>query len=303
MIRCSFGAMLFVFLAAIADAGDAPPDNRLVRELTTQGVRLGDGPWVKLPAPTLVDGLDVAAQRAIVERAAGRYGKDRFTRDSAVAPFSLKLAYLKGADGERIGHSADLWFVAHGNLATLKDEQLLEDLVQPGSEKDSPFTPEARELDDEQLAVRSIQRLTGCGEEKYVFARFSVLNRVYLSGVGNAVYTESPQSLVVAWRLDPRFADDADFASRWQPIETDELGKRKLGVAQPYGGYGGYAKITTLDEPAGALFVESHVVFHEPSGWFRGSNLLRSKMPLAIQENVRKFRRQLAKASPPTPGQ
>jgi hypothetical protein len=52
-------------------------------------------------------------------------------------------------------------------------------------------------------------------------------------------------------------------------------------------------KATRLAAPAGALFVEYHVVFLEPQGWFRGTNLLRSKLPIVAQDLVRKFRRRM----------
>ncbi len=51
--------------------------------------------------------------------------------------------------------------------------------------------------------------------------------------------------------------------------------------------------VTRLARPEGALFFEMHVVIHEPEAWFGGPNLLRSKMPLVIQENVRNLRRRL----------
>ena len=41
--------------------------------------------------------------------------------------------------------------------------------------------------------------------------------------------------------------------------------------------------------------VECHIVFAEPEAWFGGKNLLRSKLPLAVQdEDVRSSRRKLA---------
>ena len=36
------------------------------------------------------------------------------------------------------------------------------------------------------------------------------------------------------------------------------------------------------------------ILFDEPVGWFNGANLLRSKLPIVVQEGVRKFRPQLA---------
>ena len=55
--------------------------------------------------------------------------------------------------------------------------------------------------------------------------------------------------------------------------------------------------MTELIEPQGALFVEYHLVFDEPKAWFGGANLLRSKLPLMVQDNIRKFRRELTKDS------
>ena len=43
------------------------------------------------------------------------------------------------------------------------------------------------------------------------------------------------------------------------------------------------------------MLCEAHVVFHEPTDWFRGSNFLRSKTPLMVKENVDKLRRKLAR--------
>jgi hypothetical protein len=47
---------------------------------------------------------------------------------------------------------------------------------------------------------------------------------------------------------------------------------------------------------AGAMLIEYHSVFEQPSGWFGGRDRLRSKLPLAVQDEVRTFRRKLKKA-------
>ena len=60
-------------------------------------------------------------------------------------------------------------------------------------------------------------------------------------------------------------------------------------------GAGMYFKITKLAAPEGALFIEQHVMFAEPAGWFGGANLLRSKLPIAVQDNVRTMRREFQK--------
>jgi hypothetical protein len=38
------------------------------------------------------------------------------------------------------------------------------------------------------------------------------------------------------------------------------------------------------------------MLMHEPTQWFSGSNFIRSKLPLAIQEGARSFRRSLRSA-------
>jgi hypothetical protein len=76
-----------------------------------------------------------------------------------------------------------------------------------------------------------------------------------------------------------------------------ETGPLQLGSPSPYTAAGFYLKVTRLIEPAGAALIEYHMVFDEPNGWFGGANLLRSKLPLVIQEEVRNFRRRLIAAS------
>jgi hypothetical protein len=56
-------------------------------------------------------------------------------------------------------------------------------------------------------------------------------------------------------------------------------------------------KITKLKEPAGAIFIEQHIIFAEPTGWFNGANYLRSKLPFAVQKQARNIRGEWGKAS------
>ena len=119
----------------------------------------------------------------------------------------------------------------------------------------------------------------------------ALFNRVRICATMQAIQTRSADSLVLAAMLDPRFAADEQFPNCWRPISRDDNGRQHIGAAQPYRTAGWYCKATQLHEPAGALFVEFHVLFDEPVGWFNGANLLRSKLPMVVQEGVRKFRR------------
>ena len=45
--------------------------------------------------------------------------------------------------------------------------------------------------------------------------------------------------------------------------------------------------------PAGAAFIECHLVYEEDYGWFDGVNMVKQKAPAMVQEKVRTFRRKL----------
>src|SRR5262249_4089142 len=133
--------------------------------------------------------------------------------------------------------------------------------------------------------------------EGYGHVTFAFLDRVQISATGRSYWTRTGESVLAATRLDPRFAGDREFpnAGRWMTREGG--GKpRRGGPSHPYEGAGYYVKITRLAKPAGALFVEAHVVFTEPEKWFDGANLLRSKLPPVIQSKVRLARRELQRA-------
>jgi hypothetical protein len=292
-------AHLLQSLAWIAFAS-ASAANPVFEELTTRGVPLHSGEGVLLPQPVMPDGLSASEQSRIVARIAGKYPLDRFVRNSVVAPFVLELDSVADRGGGRSGQRIDFYFVAHGPLEAMQREDLFRELV--ATQEGTPARPVTiRELTGEELAARKLTIQTSSDQvESYTAIDVPVLDRVQISGLGRAVKQKSADSVLGAWKLDERFVDDAEFPNRWQPILRDQVGRLSLGPPSPYAGLGGYIKVTRLHEPSGALFVECHVAFDEPPAWFNGRNLLRSKLPLIVQENVRKFRRKLASA-PATP--
>ena len=86
-------------------------------------------------------------------------------------------------------------------------------------------------------------------------------------------------------------------ATLTRPLLRDAQAEIKPGPAHPFTRAGGYAKITRLAEPATAAFIEFHLIYEEPYGWFDGINLVKQKIPAMVQEKVRTFRRKLAVAS------
>lgn len=282
----------------------APPrsatiENALLTELTERGIRLQSGQQVRLPKPMLPDGLDSSQQGDILRKAAGKHPFDRFLRNSVVGPFSLEIESVQDTAGKRDGQRVDFYFVAYGTLEKLISDELLGELAGAQETRDKAAGPiNVHALTEDELRARKlVAREDGELVESYVAIDVPILDRVQLSGVGVGIRQKGKDSVLGAWKLDERFADDNKFPNRWRPIERDQLGKTKLGPPTPYSGLGGYIKVTRLHEPAGALLVECHAAFDEPQGWFDGKNLLRSKLPLVVQENVRTFRRKLAKVS------
>ncbi|HEY7157315.1 MAG TPA: hypothetical protein VH575_25400 [Gemmataceae bacterium] len=248
----------------------------------------GDG----LPAPVMADGLDAAAQQEVLRKVVGnRFTVKTFAGKVGTAPhvYSIRKIPTSGTDAA-LAYGVDVSFIAHGSLDTVAGKNFLVDLHKKQKDRKIHLLT-AEEMKKRELAVQSDKQR----EERYSHGVFIVLERVELRAALHTIVTRRPDSLLAATQIDPRFAKDADFPNQWRKITTDEEGQRKLGPAQPYAGAGGYMKITRLREPKGALFIEYHLIYTEPKGWFNGADPLRPKLPAIIQSEVRSFRQELKK--------
>jgi hypothetical protein len=279
-------------LLALCVSGAEP--NPIFEKLLADGVKISPQVTLRLPAPTMPDGLDVAGQRAALASVADvdRPVED-LLRKSVLSPFVLRTEREVVATA---GRHVDLWFVAYGDLDRITSEEFLKSRMKvmdkPHGEDNLPRKAEV--LTSEQLQARGLDAgKSPRMAEAYAHATFPLFDRVLLSVTSHVVQTRNDESALVASVFDPRFDQDREFPIFWQKLERDINGKLVPGEKHPYQGVGSYAKITKLIEPAGALFVECHIVFDEPQGWFDGANLLRSKLPLLAQENVRKFRQEI----------
>jgi hypothetical protein len=275
---------------AFAQSGDDfhSRTNSIYKELLDKGVPAGKQ-TLKLPAPTMPDGLDKAGQAKVLQKLAGDdYPLDELLRASIVAPHVFKFRELDAGAGDERARGVDLWFIAHGNLDWLTSKTL-QGQFGGGSNRVTPI----KEAD---LAKRNIKVKAEDGlEESYMYAVGSILDRVQISSANHGMISRTKESIVLASLLDSRFAKDADFPNQWRPITLQDDGKATLGQAQPYEGAGMYIKLTRLHEPAGAIFAELHQVFAEPKKWFDAPNMLKSKLPIVIQSEVRSFRKDLQK--------
>lgn len=285
-------ASLFPLVGFAADA----EDNTVFARLIDEGINV-DGQAVKLTGPTLSPSTDEKAQADVVRRVAGKKHKyEDFVRRSPVAPMSLEVSTVgKGSDAER-AQKVDVWFVAYGTLEELISEDLLQQLIAGGDPKSQHG--ESQPLSDEELRQRKLSIDTsGNREESYFRMQAALLDKVQISGISHGTVTHGEHHVLAASLLDPHFRDDPDYPNQWQPIRREPSGKTELGKPQPYAGLGGYCHAVELSEPKGALFIECHLVINEPHGWFNGANLLSSKMPILMQDNVRTLRRKLARSN------
>jgi hypothetical protein len=271
-------------------------DNPVYKFLTTRGVPVGGDEVVKLPAPTLADGLSAEEQRRAIEAVAGEnHTWEDLTRKSVVAPFVLKISNGESA-AERRGRRLDIWFVSYGSMKTLENQDFLQKQFKSATSEGDPDNPSTSKiLTAADLKSRGLKPTGRPGDTEYVAAEFTLLDKVRLQGTMESTRSRTADSNIVASVLDPHFAGDAEYPNQWRLVTRDDDGRRHLGSPQPYSGFGGYAKATRLVEPAGAILIEYHAGFAEPQEWFGGTNLLRSKLPILAQIIVRQLRRGMEK--------
>jgi hypothetical protein len=293
--------LLQVCLLIVSAETQATEGNPVLTELLEKGVTMSDGKDYKLPLPAITDGLDAAGQKAVIEKiAGGRYAIEDLMRKSSSAPVMIKVRTLKASEGESATIRAiDVWFVTHGKWETLNSKKFLDSLAKgKDTEGENRLVSKSGFLTDEEMQMRKFKPEAPEGQEaKFVYSTFSLFEQVEVSATRYAVVTRGKDYLLAAARIDGRFDGDADYPNQWRPILRDASANISLGPPQPYSGAGAYVKITRFAEPADAIFVEGHIIFEEPYGWFEGGNELRSKAPVMIQQRAKIFRSKLAIAS------
>lgn len=287
-------ALVFLSFPLVGLAAGAGSDNRVFSQLVDDGIDV-DGRPVKLPEPTLSPAADEKAQADVVRQVAGkRHRYEDFVRRSPVAPISLEVKTVgESSDPER-AQKVDVWFVAYGKLSDLTSEDLFQQLIAGGDQKSQ--RGESHPLSDEELRERKLSiDSSDEREESYFRMQAELLDKVEISGISHGTVTHGRHHVLAASLLDPKFRDDPDHPNRWRPILRAASGKAEVGKPHPYAGLGGYCHAVELSEPAGALFIECHLLINEPHAWFNGANLLSSKIPILMQDNVRTLRRKLAR--------
>ncbi|MGB7345465.1 MAG: hypothetical protein WBD20_14720 [Pirellulaceae bacterium] len=268
----------------------AKADSPLLLEAIT-----GEGIEIPLLGKAVIDKPSIkssqtADQRAAVLKAiAGGAGWKRFSRNSVVAPVSIDLDYLKDDAGTRMGHRVHLAFVVHASLETLKDKDLMKQMFSNDEKSEDAEAVESEKITDEDLSKLGIN---SDDTTSFASVEFPLLDKVLVRGVLQLQQQTEDDTIVLAIKADPRFGE----RNSWSPISDD--GQTSPPDWRAYEGAGGYLSVTRLSETDGdglssACLIESRFVVYEPVDWFSGSNLLRSKLPLMLQESARSLRRKL----------
>jgi hypothetical protein len=149
---------------------------------------------------------------------------------------------------------------------------------------------EARVLSADELQGGPIE--PPGNDQWLVHTRGRLLDRIEVESTQRVAVTRSAESIVIASRTDPRAGVEGRWPNRWvtlDPLARGPTGRRP----NPYDGGIGYAKVTRLEEQPGAVVIEVHFAFVEPRAWFDGAPILRSKLGLVSQDQVRRLRREL----------
>ncbi len=290
MIAWTLGLLLLVLPSSPAPGQDpAPaPGNATFRVVTGPEFRLG-GRLLELPAPALGPEMNAAAQtRAFVELAGSTARAEELLRDSISAPFVLKLRDVPGADGAVV-RMAHLVFAVHADLGAIDPEAL-----QPAGGR----AIEAGNMRFEGAAVAAPE-LTARGIESkpeapdarhrvaFVHTRARLLDRIAVEATTRIEATWTDDALLVASRTDPAFDGPGPAPNLWQPVQDP------AAMPGPYAGGAGYVQVGRYRERPGVLVVEARFAFVEPKGWFDGNPILRSKLSLIAQDQIRSLRREL----------
>jgi hypothetical protein len=294
ILGIGLGAGLPGLAAAPAAEGKAPhAANDVYQSLLKNGVTLS-GAHVAFPAPLLSDGDTPEAERAALLKLAGSQSAvQELLRNAVTAPQILKLRDEKAPDGTLI-RAGSVWFAVHAGLDAIHPEDLGDRGAEakPVEAGNMRFT--SKLLDDEALKKRGITR-SDPKLEWYTHVVGDLLDRIHVEATDHIRATKSDRSWVFASRTDPRFDDDKEFPNQWttlgrggQPQAKESAGPKR------FPGGASTTKISQLQSQPGVLLVEGHFAFAEPRAWFDGAPILRSKISLVAQDQIRRLRRELA---------
>ncbi len=300
-------ALVFQVLTVLVAAGSpAAPENPLLKELVEKGVEMpvetDVGRFVHLPAPTMAEGLNAEQQTAVLTATAtlGKMTLPQFLSKTS-NPHVLKVGKILCKNGKDVVRTVNFYFVVYGDWDVLTSEQFSKGILKEGKandQKNGGMVEKAGYLKAPELAVRGLAtRSTPDLKEYFLYTTLNLFDEVQLSTTRFGVATRTPAGVIVAAKVDPRFAKDKQYPNQWREIIKGAAANIMYGKPQPYSGAAFYAKVTRLITPKDAIFLEFHQVFYEPQAWFGNANRMPSELRKIIPFEVNQFRGKLGRAT------
>ncbi|MEW4568195.1 hypothetical protein AB1L88_10030 [Tautonia sp. JC769] len=262
-------------------------ENGVYDSVRQEGLAVG-GRTIRLDGPRFPDGQTAEEQREALRDLAGSdRAVEGLLRPSVTAPFLLSLKD-ETADGAMI-RSGDLFFAIRVDLDAIDPETLFgQGDSEPVEAGNMRF--EAQVLEDQDGEGGD----SGSASARFVHSEGRLLDRIGVESTARVAASRSGDSVVVASRTDRGFDGHDRWPNRWWTI--DRQGTSEVtGPPEPYSGGIGYAKLTRLKDDPETVLVELRFAFAEPTAWFNGAPILRSKFSLIAQDQIRRLRRELGR--------
>ncbi len=222
--------MLLLFGLLIAVARADHKDNTIFNELLEKGIPISNGNTIVIQQPVMADGLNAAAQQKVIAGLVAPKSLKSFLGGDRNAYSQLNIGGKPGTgENPATGRVIDLYFIANAKLETVGDKNFMKQQFGGGNGKAAFLT--AQELKARNLTVVDNEKI----RERYAHADFDLFNLVQIYGTGHGIQTHTQDSEVVAFILDPRFAEDPKYPNQWKPIKPDpRTGKAMFGDPKPY---------------------------------------------------------------------
>lgn len=292
----TFSSIILLLLAIEPGKAQAHAENPVFQAVLSEGLSV-DGRKVVLPSPRFRDGMTGQEEAAELKAIAGseRAVAD-LLRDSISASMVLKTGD-EPSPGKILVRKADVFFAIKGDLDELKPDDASKQATTAKPVDVANMSFSSHVLGEAEVSGRKLNEGAAKSNETQWHVHFTskLLDRIHVEATTHVMASRSADSWVIASRTDPRFAEDKEFPNRWWPYKLQGA-KEVPGKAEGYEGGISYLKINKLATKPGMLLVEAHFAFAEPKAWFDGAPILRSKISVIAQDQIRTLRREVAKA-------
>lgn len=276
-----------------------PPEhatNTLLTRLRAEGFVVGRAA-ATFPEFLWRDGDSFEIRKAAFRKAAGSVRRaEELLRDSPTAPHLLKLHDLK-SDPETILRVADVLFVVHADFKKLDLDRFDRLLDRSGAVEAGNMRFESEKVARTDLRLDEPEPKANDANfrEEFVHVQGRLLDRILFETTDRIVVTRSNESIVAASRTLSEPNEKSKYPNIWRKIFPTAGGRPNApGSARKYQGGAAVLKISQYAPLDKILVVEARFVFAEPRDWFDGAPTLRSKIGLAVQDQIRRLRREIA---------